>query len=131
MGFIITMFFQVSKGRGPVAKIQVSGIQTVELLMVDKVQLGKSVVAEVKILDQQGHGIPDEQLKFLHVTLSASNQPIVKLDPKSDSALEDLLFVVQGSDLGLTMVTAEVTYGLKRIRYINEPMCTHPSFKTL
>jgi hypothetical protein len=29
-----------------------------------------------------------------------------------------MLFVVQGSELGLTMVTAEVTYGLKQARYI-------------
>lgn len=94
-----------------------SGIQTVELLLVDKVQLAKSVVAQVRLLDQQGQGIPDEQLKFLQVTLLASSPLIVKMDPKSDAAPEDLLFVVEGSDLGLTMVTAEVTYGQKMIRF--------------
>ena len=109
-------FFQVTKGRTPVAKIQVSGVQSVELLVVDKVQLGRSVVAQVKLLDQQGHGIPPDQLKYLQVSLAASNRQIVKLDPKPDSPVEDLLFVVQGSELGLTMITAEVTYGQLKAR---------------
>jgi hypothetical protein len=43
---------------------------------------------------------------------------IVKWEPKPESSPEEMLFVVQGSELGLTMVTAEVTYGLKQARYI-------------
>jgi hypothetical protein len=57
----------------------VSGIQTVELLIVDKVQLGKSVIAQVKLLDQYGHGVPQEQLKYLQVTLTASNRQVSSL----------------------------------------------------
>ena len=107
----------MTKGRSPIAKIQVSGVQSVELLVVDKVQLGKSVVAQVKLLDQQAHGIPPDQLKYLQVSLVASNRQIVKMDPKPDAPVEDLLFVVQGSELGLTMITAEVTYGQLKARW--------------
>ena len=115
---MVHFFPKVSKRPAPTCKIQVSGIQTVELLLVDKVQLGKSVVAQVRLVDQQGHGVPQEQLKFLDVKLVPASKPIVKLEPKSDSPPEDLLFVVHGSNLGLTMVTAEVTYGQKRIRFV-------------
>jgi hypothetical protein len=94
----------------------VIGIQTVELLIADKVQLGKSVVAQVRFVDQLGHGVPQEQLKYLQVQLRPSTKQIVKLEPKPDSPPEDLLFVVHGSELGLTMITAEVTYGQKQIR---------------
>jgi hypothetical protein len=51
----------------------------VELLIVDKVQLGKSVIAQVKLLDQYGHGVPQEQLKYLQVTLTASNRQVSSL----------------------------------------------------
>jgi hypothetical protein len=97
-------------------KIQVTGIQTVELLIADKVQLGKSVVAQVRFVDQLGHGVPLEQLKYLQVQLRPSTKQIVKLEPKPDTPPEDLLFVVHGSELGLTTITAEVTYGQKQIR---------------
>ena len=83
--------------------------------MLDKVQLGKNVVAQVRLLDQQGRNVPQEQLKYLQVQLVSSTKQIVKLD---SAPAEDLLFVVEGSQLGLTMVTAEVTYGLKQIRLV-------------
>ena len=107
--------FQVTKSPAPTAKIQVVGIKSVELLMLDKVQLGKNVVAQVRLLDQQGRNVPQEQLKYLQVQLVSSTKQIVKLD---SAPAEDLLFVVEGSQLGLTMVTAEVTYGLKQIRLV-------------
>jgi hypothetical protein len=63
--------FQATKNRGPLAKVQVSGVQTVELLVVDKVQLGRSVVAQVRLLDQLGRVVPAEQLKFVQVRIFA------------------------------------------------------------
>nr|XP_029132383.1 nuclear pore membrane glycoprotein 210 [Labrus bergylta] len=90
------------------ATVHVSGILEVYVRVVDKVEIGKSVTAYVRVLDDNKKPFPASYFTFMNLKLKASSS-IVSLKSLADLTEKDTaVFLVQGLAIGQTTVTAFV-----------------------
>ncbi len=104
------------------ASVRVIGIHRVELLMVDKVQVDKSIRAEVKLWDQHDELIVPSSA-HMQVVLSAAGKDIATIDGHQKQPLE---FTLTGAKLGQTTITASVMYGRRRVTSSAMPLHVFP-----
>ena len=85
----------VSSGKGAKLSVTVSGVHSVDLVLSDKVQRGRAVNAQAKLMDKNGNEIGVGALKFLEVVL-APEKDIVRIMPKEGAGKEELVYSVKG-----------------------------------
>lgn len=90
------------------ATIHVSDILEVYVRVVDKVEIGKSVRAYVRVLDDKKKPFPASYFQFMNLKLKAASA-IVSLKALSESTESDTaVFLVKGSSIGQTSLSAVV-----------------------
>ncbi|KAM9342143.1 nuclear pore membrane glycoprotein 210 isoform 2-T2 [Pholidichthys leucotaenia] len=90
------------------ATVHVSDILEVYVRVVDKVEIGKSVRAYVRVLDDNKRPFPASYLKFMNLKLKAASV-IVILRPLAESTEGDTaVFMVKGVSIGQTTLSAVV-----------------------
>ena len=87
-----------SSGKRAKLSVTVTGVHSVDLVLTDKVQRGRAVSAQAKLMDKNGKEIGVGALKFLEVILSPEND-IVRILPKEGSVKEDLVYSIIGKNL--------------------------------
>ncbi|NWV56854.1 PO210 protein, partial [Daphoenositta chrysoptera] len=90
------------------AEIHVSDIQELYVRVVDKVEIGKTVKAYVRVLDDSKKPFPAKYFPVMDLSLRAASQ-VVSLVPLRE-ALDDhtATFLVRGMTIGQTSLTAAV-----------------------
>ncbi|CAG6021644.1 unnamed protein product [Menidia menidia] len=90
------------------ATVHVSDILEVYVRVVDKVEIGKSVRAYVRVLDDQKKPFPSSYFKFMSLKLKAASA-LVSLKSLAESAENDTaVFLVKGVSIGQTTLSAVV-----------------------
>ncbi|XP_026223610.1 nuclear pore membrane glycoprotein 210 isoform X2 [Anabas testudineus] len=90
------------------ATVHVSDILEVYVRVVDKVEIGKSVKAYVRVLDDNKKPFPASYFHFMNLKLKTAS-PIVSLKPLAESAENDTaVFLVKGITIGQTTLSAVV-----------------------
>ncbi|XP_044207721.1 nuclear pore membrane glycoprotein 210 [Thunnus albacares] len=90
------------------ATVHVSDILEVYVRVVDKVEIGKSVKAYVRVLDDNKKPFPASYFRFMNLKLNAASA-IVSLKFVLESTEEDTaVFVVKGASIGQTTLSAVV-----------------------
>ncbi|KAL1021498.1 hypothetical protein UPYG_G00014030 [Umbra pygmaea] len=88
------------------AAVHVSDVMEVYVRVVDKVEIGKSVKAHVRVLDDNKKPFLAKYFKFLNLKLTAASV-IVSLQALSDPSEKDTaVFLVKGLAIGQTSVSA-------------------------
>nr|XP_015823657.2 nuclear pore membrane glycoprotein 210 isoform X1 [Nothobranchius furzeri] len=91
-----------------VATVHVSDILEVNVRVVDKVEIGKSVRAYVRVLDDKKKPFPARYLQFMNLKLKAASA-IVSLKPVAELAEKDTaVYLVNGVSIGQTTLSAVV-----------------------
>ncbi|XP_067124588.1 nuclear pore membrane glycoprotein 210-like isoform X2 [Centruroides vittatus] len=87
------------------AQIQISGISAIRIHMVDKVELGKSFIATLEILDEEGHRLPTSLFPLINLKpILTSNIIVVKSEAMKDDNQYQAFYVITGLSLGHTSV---------------------------
>uniref|UniRef100_A0A4W6ESR0 Nucleoporin 210 n=1 Tax=Lates calcarifer TaxID=8187 RepID=A0A4W6ESR0_LATCA len=90
------------------ATVHVSDILEVYVRVVDKVEIGKSVRAYVRVLDDNKKPFPASYFHFMNLKLKAASA-IVSLKPLAESTENDTaVFLVKGVSIGQTTLSAVV-----------------------
>ncbi|KAG7521448.1 hypothetical protein JOB18_048637 [Solea senegalensis] len=90
------------------ATVHVSDILEVYVRVVDKVEIGKSVRAYIRVLDDNKKPFPASYFHFMNLKLKAASA-IVSLIPLAESAENDTaVFLVKGVSIGQTTLSAVV-----------------------
>ncbi|XP_013866027.1 nuclear pore membrane glycoprotein 210 [Austrofundulus limnaeus] len=90
------------------ATVHVSDILEVYVRVVDKVEIGKSVKAYVRVLDGNKKPFPSNYFQFMNLKLKAASA-IVSLRPLAESTESDTaVFLVKGAVIGQTTLSAVV-----------------------
>ncbi|KAM7404954.1 hypothetical protein PAMP_012253 [Pampus punctatissimus] len=90
------------------ATVHVSDILEVYVRVVDKVEIGKSVKAYVRVLDDNKKPFPASYFHFMNLKLKAASA-IVSLKPLSESTENDTaVFLVKGASIGQATLSAVV-----------------------
>lgn len=90
------------------ATVHVSDILEVYVRVVDKVEIGKSVRAYVRVLDDNKKPFPASYFHFMNLKLKAASA-IVTLKPLAESTENDTaVFMVKGASIGQTTLSAVV-----------------------
>uniref|UniRef100_A0AAY5KHY8 BIG2 domain-containing protein n=1 Tax=Esox lucius TaxID=8010 RepID=A0AAY5KHY8_ESOLU len=88
------------------ASVHVSNVMEVSVRVVDKVEIGKSVKAHVRVLDDNKKPFLAKYFRFLNLKLSAVSA-IVSLQALSDPSEKDTaIFLVKGLAIGQTSISA-------------------------
>lgn len=105
--FTLTVHDMCLEARKTVAaQIQISGISSIRIHMVDKVELGKSFVASLEILDGEGHHLPTSLFPLINLKpILTSNIISVKSEVMKDDNQYQAFYVITGLSLGHTSVT--------------------------
>uniref|UniRef100_UPI0037E7A905 nuclear pore membrane glycoprotein 210 n=1 Tax=Semicossyphus pulcher TaxID=241346 RepID=UPI0037E7A905 len=114
------------------ATVHVSGILEVYVRVVDKVEIGKSVTAYVRVLDDNKKPFPASYFKFMTLKLKTASS-IVSLKSVADSSEKDTaVFQVKGLSIGQTTVTAfAVDKNGKKISSPPQQIEVFPPFKLI
>lgn len=106
------------------ATVNVIGVHKVELFVVDKVQVGHVISAQVKLWDQYGELISAELKNTnLQVAVAPSNKELITIEPHPT---RPMVFNVKGAALGQTSVTATAVYGRRRVTSTSMPIQVFP-----
>ncbi|XP_077577964.1 nuclear pore membrane glycoprotein 210 isoform X2 [Stigmatopora nigra] len=90
------------------AMVHVSDILEVNLRVVDKVEIGKSVKCYVRVLDDNKKPFPVSYFQFMKLKVKAASS-IVYLIPLADSTEQDsAVFLVKGVSIGQTTLSAVI-----------------------
>ncbi|XP_071332766.1 nuclear pore membrane glycoprotein 210 isoform X1 [Trachinotus anak] len=90
------------------ATVHVSDILEVYVRVVDKVEIGKSVRAYVRVLDDNKKPFPASYFQFMNLKLKAASA-LVSLKPLAESTENDTaVFLVKGVSIGQTTLSAVV-----------------------
>ncbi|XP_031976774.1 nuclear pore membrane glycoprotein 210 isoform X2 [Corvus moneduloides] len=114
------------------AEIHVSDIQELYVRVVDKVEIGKTVKAYVRVLDDSKKPFPAKYFPVMDLSLRAASQ-IVSLVPLRE-ALDDhtAAFLVRGMTIGQTSLTATVADSRgQRINSAPQQIEVFPPFRLL
>ncbi|MBN3325349.1 PO210 protein, partial [Atractosteus spatula] len=114
------------------ASIHISDIFEVYVRVVDKVEIGKSVKAYVRVLDDNKKPFLAKYFHFMDLKLKAAS-PIVSLLPLSESSENDTAtFLVQGLAIGQTSLAAVVLdKSGKRISSAPQQIEVFPPFRLI
>ena len=77
--------------------VTVTGVHSVDLVLTDKVQRGRAVSAQARLMDRNGKEIAIGALKFLEVVPSPEKD-IVQIVPKEGSEGEELTYSIKGKN---------------------------------
>ncbi|CAK6957463.1 LOW QUALITY PROTEIN: nuclear pore membrane glycoprotein 210 [Scomber scombrus] len=114
------------------ATVHVSDILEVYVRVVDKVEIGKSVKAYVRVLDDNKKPFPASYFKFMNLKLKAASA-IVSLKHLSESTEHDTaVFLVKGATIGQTTLSAVVVdKNGKKIASAPQQIEVFPPFKLI
>ncbi|XP_029011071.1 nuclear pore membrane glycoprotein 210 [Betta splendens] len=114
------------------ATVHVSDILEVYVRVVDKVEIGKSVRAYVRVLDDDRNPFPATYFNFMNLKLKAAST-IVSLKPLSESAENDTaVFLVKGISIGQTTLSAFVVdKNGRKIASLPQQIEVFPPFKLI
>ncbi|XP_034551492.1 nuclear pore membrane glycoprotein 210 isoform X2 [Notolabrus celidotus] len=114
------------------ATVHVSDILEVYVRVVDKVEIGKSVTAYVRVLDDNKKPFPASYFTFMNLKLKAASS-VVFLKPQAESGEKDTaVFLVKGISIGQTTVTAFVVdKNGKKIASTPQEIEVFPPFKLI
>ena len=84
-----------SSGKKTRLSVTVSGVHSVDLVLTDKVQRGRAVSAQAKLMDKNGNEIGVGALKFLEV-IPSPEKDIVRIIPKEGAQTEELVYSIRG-----------------------------------
>ncbi|KAM8862436.1 LOW QUALITY PROTEIN: nuclear pore membrane glycoprotein 210 [Spinachia spinachia] len=114
------------------ATVHVSDILEVYVRVVDKVEIGKSVKAFVRVLDDNRKPFPASYFPFMNLKLKAASA-IVSLKSLSESAeIDTAVFVVKGASIGQTTLSAVVVdKNGRRIASTPQQIEVFPPFKLI
>ncbi|XP_020785442.2 nuclear pore membrane glycoprotein 210 isoform X2 [Boleophthalmus pectinirostris] len=112
--------------------IHVSDILEVYIRVVDKVEIGKSVRAYVRVLDENKMPFPVSYFKYMGLKLKAASQ-VVSLKHLAESSEKDTaVFLVKGVAIGQTTLTAAVVdKNERKITSAPQPIEVFPPFKLI
>nr|XP_033781607.1 nuclear pore membrane glycoprotein 210 [Geotrypetes seraphini] len=114
------------------ADIYVSDILELYVRVVDKVEIGQTVKAYVRVLDSSKKPFLAKYFSFMDLKLKAASQ-LISLSP----VVEDLdgctaVFLVYGESIGQTSLTASVSvYGSKRLNSTPQQIEVFPPFRLI
>lgn len=108
------------------ATVNVIGVHQVLLKVLDQVQVGTEVMAQVELIDQVGEVIDVSKIqdKHLRVTVISANKDIAVIEPA-----KKMNFAVKGLSLGHTSLTATATYGKQRVLSNAMPLHVFPALE--
>ena len=86
-----------SSGKKAKLSVTVSGVHSVDLVLTDKVQRGRAVSAQAKLVDKNGNEIGVGALRFMEVILSPEKD-IVRIMPKEGSEKDELVYSIKGEN---------------------------------
>ncbi|XP_041655352.1 nuclear pore membrane glycoprotein 210 isoform X2 [Cheilinus undulatus] len=114
------------------ASVHVSGILEVSVRVVDKVEIGKSVTAYVRVLDDNKKPFPSSYFTYMNLKLKAASS-IVSLKSLAEATEKDTaVFQVKGVSIGQTTVTAFVVdKNGKKIASLPQQIEVFPPFKLI
>lgn len=112
--------------------VHVSDILEVYVRVVDKVEIGKSVRAYVRVLDDNRMPFPVSYFKFMNLKLKAASQ-VVSLKHLVESSEKDTaVFLVKGVSIGQTTLSAIVMdKNERKIASAPQPIEVFPPFKLI
>ena len=109
------------------ALVNVIGVHLVVLKVVDQIEVGKEVTAEIEIWDQFGDLIDISSISENHLQISvqAANSDIatVEISGKRQEVK------VKGAGLGHTTLTASATYGNRKVDSAAMPLHVFPALE--
>ncbi|XP_029363031.1 nuclear pore membrane glycoprotein 210 isoform X2 [Echeneis naucrates] len=113
------------------ATVHVSDILEVYVRVVDKVEIGKSVKAYVRVLDDNKKPFPASYFKFMNLKLKAASA-IVSLKPLESTENDTAVFLVKGASIGQTTLSAVVVdKNGRRIASSPQQIEVFPPFKLI
>lgn len=114
------------------ATVHVSDILEVYVRVVDKVEIGKSVRAYVRVLDDNKKPFPVSFFHFMNLKLTAASA-IVTLKPLAQATeVDTAVFVVKGASIGQTTLSAVVVdKNGRRIASAPQQIEVFPPFKLI
>ncbi|XP_066553883.1 nuclear pore membrane glycoprotein 210 [Amia ocellicauda] len=114
------------------AAVHISDIFEVYVRVVDKVEIGKSVKAHVRVLDDNKRPFLAKYFPYMNLKLKAAS-PIISLLPLSESSENDTAtFLVQGLTIGQTSLSAVVLdKSGKRINSAPQQIEVFPPFRLI
>uniref|UniRef100_A0A3B5BEP0 Nucleoporin 210 n=1 Tax=Stegastes partitus TaxID=144197 RepID=A0A3B5BEP0_9TELE len=114
------------------ATVHVSDILEVYVRVVDKVEIGKSVKAYVRVLDDNKKPFPASYFQFMNLKLKAASA-IVSLRPVVESTEKDTaVFLVKGVSVDQTTLSAVVVdKNGRKIASTPQPIEVFPPFKLI
>ncbi|KAK3608986.1 hypothetical protein CHS0354_020538 [Potamilus streckersoni] len=91
----------------PTAAIYVTGVGTIQLFIIDKVEVGKDVIAKVQVLDVNGHRLYASFFPLMDLKLYAASK-IVSIRPDFNNNPDEYTaaFMIHGSSIGHTSLKA-------------------------
>ncbi|XP_022250684.1 nuclear pore membrane glycoprotein 210-like isoform X2 [Limulus polyphemus] len=88
------------------AHVHISGISAINVDMIDKVEVGKTIIATVEVLDAQLKNLPASVFSLMNLRpVSSSNIISVKLNMLPDPHSYSAEYIVSGDSLGQTSLT--------------------------
>ncbi|XP_014675942.1 PREDICTED: nuclear pore membrane glycoprotein 210-like [Priapulus caudatus] len=92
------------------AQVQVSGVDSIDLRVVDKVELRDEVRASVRVLDSTGKPLSAQFFTLMNLKIESGSEIIsVKPDPSTNKDPNRLNYIVRGVSLGHTTLRAHAT----------------------
>ena len=118
----------LSKAQKSKSLVNVIGVHSVELKVLDQVQIGTEISASVQLKDQFGEVIYISKIKNsqLQINLMAANKEIALIQ---DQNIQKSIFQVKGASLGHTTLTAFATYGGKKVPSVSMPLNVFPALE--
>eukprot|EP00066_Takifugu_rubripes_P011606 XP_011600872.1 PREDICTED: nuclear pore membrane glycoprotein 210 isoform X2 [Takifugu rubripes] len=114
------------------AMVHVSNILEVSIRVVDKVEIGKSVRAYVRVLDSNKKPFPASYFEYMNLKLKAASA-ILSLVPLAESTEHDTaVYLVKGVFIGQTSVSAVVVdKDGRKVNSVPQPIEVFPPFKLI
>lgn len=112
--------------------VHVSDILDVYVRVVDKVEIGKSVRAFVRVLDENKLPFPISYFKYMSLKLKAASQVVTLKHLVESSEKDTAVFLVKGISIGQTTLSASVVdKNDRKITSAAQPIEVFPPFKLM
>lgn len=112
--------------------VHVSDILEVYVRVVDKVEIGKSVRAFVRVLDENKVPFPVSYFKYMSLKLRAASQVVSLKHLVESSERDTAIFLVKGISIGQTTLSASVVdKNERKIASAPQPIEVFPPFKLI
>uniref|UniRef100_A0A8C3G7G1 Nucleoporin 210 n=1 Tax=Cyclopterus lumpus TaxID=8103 RepID=A0A8C3G7G1_CYCLU len=114
------------------ATVHVSDILEVYVRVVDKVEIGKSVKAYVRVLDDNKKPFPASSFRFMNLKLKAASAIVSLKHLVEPTEIDSAVFVVKGASISQTTLSAVVVdKNGRKIASAPQPIEVFPPFKLI